>query len=141
MIFKVRVGAGVPAHWPLLKRRLEAICPNLHGETHLWRFAGRGQAPQHPFLLQVTSYDRRGFLHGAPPPLTLSEPCTTPSCCRSPPVTAAASSMVRSSAHSAPRRPPCEPLLGHKQDITVHACSASCPLSVLKQKSCEHALA
>ena len=66
MIFKVKVGAGVPAHWPLLKRRLEAICPNLHGETHLWRFAARARPPQHPFLLQVTSYDRRGFLHGAP---------------------------------------------------------------------------
>ena len=65
MIFKVRVGAGVPAHWPLLKRRLEAITPNPHAETHLWRFAGRAQAAQHPFLLQVTSYDRRGFLHGA----------------------------------------------------------------------------
>ncbi|CAL8469360.1 g8901 [Coccomyxa elongata] len=62
MIFKVKLGAGVPAHWPLLKRRLEAICPNSHGDYSLWRDTRR-QDFQHPFLLQVTSYDRRGFLH------------------------------------------------------------------------------
>jgi hypothetical protein len=69
MIFKVKLGAGVPAHWPLLKRRLEAICPNSHGDYSLRRNARR-QDFQHPFLLQVTSYDRRGFLHGAHPPST-----------------------------------------------------------------------
>lgn len=70
MIFKVKLGAGVPAHWPLLKRRLEAICPNSHGDYSLWRNNLR-QDFQHPFLLQVTSYDRRGFLHGAPQKLLL----------------------------------------------------------------------
>ena len=64
MIFKVKLGAGVPAHWPLLKRRLEAICPNSHGDYSLWRKTRR-QDYENPFLLQVTSYDRRGFLHGA----------------------------------------------------------------------------
>lgn len=66
---QVKLGAGVPAHWSLLKRRLEAICPNSHGDYSLWRNTRR-QDFQHPFLLQVTSYDRRGFLHGAHRALT-----------------------------------------------------------------------
>lgn len=30
----------------------------------MWRYTSRTRDTQHPFLLQVTSYDRRGFLHG-----------------------------------------------------------------------------
>jgi hypothetical protein len=31
----------------------------------LWRWNSRGSEPlQHPFLLQVTSYNREGVLHG-----------------------------------------------------------------------------
>lgn len=67
MIFKVKLGPGVPAHWQLLKRRLEAICPNTHGDHNLWRLNSMRQDYQHPFMLQVTSYDRRGFLHGMQP--------------------------------------------------------------------------
>ena len=67
MIFKVQLSAGVPAHWALLKKRLEAVCPSAAGEHQLWRWSSLPRDFQHPFLLQVASYDRRGFLHGAPP--------------------------------------------------------------------------
>lgn len=66
MIFKVTLGQAMRAHWPLLRRRLEAICPSTHGDHSMWRYTSRTRDTQHPFLLQVTSYDRRGFLHGAP---------------------------------------------------------------------------
>lgn len=66
MIFKVQLSAGVPAHWALLKKRLEAVCPSAAGEHQLWRWSSLPRDFQHPFLLQVASYDRRGFLHGAP---------------------------------------------------------------------------
>ncbi|KAK9831988.1 hypothetical protein WJX81_006685 [Elliptochloris bilobata] len=63
MIFKVQLSIGVPAHWALLKRRLEAVCPSAAGEHQLWRWSSLPRDFQHPFLLQVASYDRRGFLH------------------------------------------------------------------------------
>ena len=75
MIFKVTLGQAMPPHWSLLRRRLEAICPSTHGDHSMWRYTSRTRDTQHPFLLQVTSYDRRGFLHGAPPPRSLK---TTP---------------------------------------------------------------
>ena len=65
MIFKVTLGQAMRAHWALLRRRLEAICPSTHGDHSMWRYTSRTRDTQHPFLLQVTSYDRRGFLHGA----------------------------------------------------------------------------
>ncbi len=65
MIFKVQLSLGVPAHWALLKQRLEAVCPSAAGEHQLWRWSSLPRDFQHPFLLQVASYDRRGFLHGA----------------------------------------------------------------------------
>ena len=65
MIFKVTLGQAMPPHWSLLRRRLEAICPTTHGDHSMWRYTSRTRDTQHPFLLQVTSYDRRGFLHGA----------------------------------------------------------------------------
>ncbi len=68
MIFKVTLGQAMPPHWSLLRRRLEAICPSTHGDHSMWRYTSRTRDTQHPFLLQVTSYDRRGFLHGARPP-------------------------------------------------------------------------
>lgn len=64
MIFKVTLGQAMPPHWSLLRRRLEAICPSTHGDHSMWRYTSRTRDTQHPFLLQVTSYDRRGFLHG-----------------------------------------------------------------------------
>ena len=70
MIYKVQLSAGVPAHWALLKKRLEAVCPSVAGEHQLWRWSSLPRDFQHPFLLQVASYDRRGFLHGAPPGVT-----------------------------------------------------------------------
>ena len=65
MIFKVTLGQAMRPHWALLRRRLEAICPSTHGDHSMWRYTSRTRDTQHPFLLQVTSYDRRGFLHGA----------------------------------------------------------------------------
>jgi hypothetical protein len=75
MIFKVQLSVGVPAHWALLKRRLEAVCPSAAGEHQLWRWSSLPRDFQHPFLLQVSSYDRRGFLHGARPARTRPAPC------------------------------------------------------------------
>ncbi|CAK0784176.1 hypothetical protein CVIRNUC_007379 [Coccomyxa viridis] len=63
MIFKVTLGQAMRPHWALLRRRLEAICPSTHGDHSMWRYTSRTRDTQHPFLLQVTSYDRRGFLH------------------------------------------------------------------------------
>ncbi|KAL3157737.1 hypothetical protein ABBQ32_012162 [Trebouxia sp. C0010 RCD-2024] len=61
---QVALCCSVPAHWPLLKTRLEKICPRSQGAQALWRWNSRGQEPlQHPFLLQVTSYNREGVLH------------------------------------------------------------------------------
>ena len=71
MIFKVTLGQAMRAHWALLRRRLEAICPSTHGDHSMWRYTSRTRDTQHPFLLQVTSYDRRGFLHGALRPRSL----------------------------------------------------------------------
>eukprot|EP00891_Asterochloris_glomerata_P008160 jgi/Astpho2/8160/e_gw1.00120.231.1_t len=54
---------GIPAHWALLKARLEKICPSGQAATSLWRWTSDRVEVQHPFLLQVTSYDRAGVLH------------------------------------------------------------------------------
>ncbi len=78
MIFKVQLSLGVPAHWALLKRRLEAVCPSAAGEHQLWRWSSLPRDFQHPFLLQVSSYDRRGFLHGARPARARPAPCPAP---------------------------------------------------------------
>ena len=56
--------AGLPPHWELLKRRLEAVCPHPTGSA-LWRWSSSPEDFQHPFTLQVSSYDRVGVLHGA----------------------------------------------------------------------------
>ena len=62
---QVALCCSVPAHWLLLKSRLEKICPRSQGAQALWRWNSRGQEPlQLPFLLQVTSYNREGVLHG-----------------------------------------------------------------------------
>ena len=62
---QVALCCSVPAHWLLLKSRLEKICPRSQGAQALWRWNSRGSEPlQHPFLLQVTSYNREGVLHG-----------------------------------------------------------------------------
>lgn len=64
LIFRVALCCSVPAHWLLLKSRLEKICPRSQGAQALWRWNSRGAEPlQHPFLLQVTSYNREGVLH------------------------------------------------------------------------------
>jgi len=64
-ILQVALCCSVPAHWLLLKSRLEKICPRSQGAQALWRWNSRGSEPlQHPFLLQVTSYNREGVLHG-----------------------------------------------------------------------------
>jgi len=78
MTFKVQLSLGVPAHWALLKRRLEAVCPSAAGEHQLWRWSSLPRDFQHPFLLQVSSYDRRGFLHGARPARARPAPCPAP---------------------------------------------------------------
>lgn len=62
---QVALCCSVPAHWPLLKTRLEKICPRSQGAQALWRWNNRGQETlQQPFLLQVTSYNCEGVLHG-----------------------------------------------------------------------------
>ena len=64
-VVQVALCCSVPAHWLLLKTRLEKICPRSQGAQALWRWNRQGQEPlQHPFLLQVTSYNREGVLHG-----------------------------------------------------------------------------
>ena len=64
-VVQVALCCSVPAHWLLLKARLEKICPRSQGAQALWRWNSRGQEPlQQPFLLQVTSYNREGVLHG-----------------------------------------------------------------------------
>jgi hypothetical protein len=65
LTLQVALCCSVPAHWLLLKSRLEKICPRSQGAQALWRWNSRGSEPlQHPFLLQVTSYNREGVLHG-----------------------------------------------------------------------------
>lgn len=62
---QVALCCSVPAHWLLLKSRLEKICPRSQGAQALWRWTSRTSEPLlHPFLLQVTSYNREGVLHG-----------------------------------------------------------------------------
>ena len=62
---QVALCCSVPAHWLLLKSRLEKICPRTQGAQALWRWNSRtSESLQHPFLLQVTSYNREGVLHG-----------------------------------------------------------------------------
>ena len=60
---QVVLSPNVPAHWKLLKARLKAICPDINGTVPLWRYNSPKDF-QNPFLLQVTSYDRAGVLHG-----------------------------------------------------------------------------
>ncbi|KAK9803674.1 hypothetical protein WJX72_010742 [[Myrmecia] bisecta] len=62
-ILKVELAAGVSPHWKLLKTRLEKVCPTTNNTHTLWRWHSNPKDFQHPFLLQVTSYDRRGVLH------------------------------------------------------------------------------
>lgn len=88
---QVALCCSVPAHWPLLKIRLEKICPRSQGAQALWRWNNRGQETlQHPFLLQVTSYNREGVLHGEScnclvlPPLSALPPPHPPSLLWSP---------------------------------------------------------
>ena len=65
---QVALCCSVPAHWLLLKGRLEKICPRSQGAQALWRWNAHGSEPlQHPFLMQVTSYNREGVLHGKLP--------------------------------------------------------------------------
>ena len=65
---QVALCCSVPAHWLLLKSRLEKICPRTQGAQALWRWNSRtSESLQHPFLLQVTSYNREGVLHGQSP--------------------------------------------------------------------------
>ena len=45
---------GIPAHWALLKARLEKICPSGQAATSLWRWTSDRVEVQHPFLLQVS---------------------------------------------------------------------------------------
>ena len=45
---------GIPAHWALLKARLEKICPSGQAATSLWRWTSDRVEVQHPFLLQAS---------------------------------------------------------------------------------------
>lgn len=60
----MKLTTGLQPHWDLLKRRLENVCPRPTGSA-LWRWNSSPQDFQHPFMLQVSSYDRVGVLHGA----------------------------------------------------------------------------
>lgn len=55
----------MPAHWRLLKTRLEGLCPTSTGNMWLRRWRDAAIDFANPFLLQVSSYDRVGVLHGA----------------------------------------------------------------------------
>lgn len=55
----------MPAHWRLLKSRLEALCPTSTGNMWLRHYRNGAVDTEHPFLLQVSSYDRVGVLHGS----------------------------------------------------------------------------
>lgn len=63
LIFRVALCCSVPAHWVLLKSRLEKICPRSQGAQALWRWNSHTEPSQNPFLLEVTSYNREGVLH------------------------------------------------------------------------------
>ena len=64
----------MPAHWRLLKSRLEALCPTSTGSMWMRHYRNGTPDTEHPFLLQVSSYDRVGVLHGA----QLGSPCRIP---------------------------------------------------------------
>lgn len=51
---------GIPAHWALLKARLEKICPSGQAATSLWRWTSDRVEVQHPFLLQVNEQQATG---------------------------------------------------------------------------------
>ena len=61
----MKLTPGLTPHWDLLKRRLENVCPSPTGSS-LWRWNSSSPEDfQHAFMLQVSSYDRVGVLHGA----------------------------------------------------------------------------
>ena len=62
---QVGLTSGMPAHWRLLKSRLEALCPTSTGNMWMRHYRNGTVDTEHPFLLQVSSYDRVGVLHGA----------------------------------------------------------------------------
>lgn len=62
---QVGLTSGMPAHWRLLKSRLEALCPTSTGNMWMRQHRNGAVDTEHPFLLQVSSYDRVGVLHGA----------------------------------------------------------------------------
>mmetsp|Transcript_18213 Transcript_18213/g.51014 ORF Transcript_18213/g.51014 Transcript_18213/m.51014 type:complete len:504 (-) Transcript_18213:761-2272(-) len=66
LIFKVSLVPGMRPRWAMLKKRLFGILPSNEQQIHkfyLWKEELQTHLEQKQFVLQVTSYDRMGYLH------------------------------------------------------------------------------
>lgn len=66
LIFQVALVPGMRPRWAMLKKRLLSILPSTEQHIHqfyIWKEELMTHLEQQQFILQVTSYDRMGYLH------------------------------------------------------------------------------